>query len=79
MTNTRPEGLMSDIRAHARDLAGDGISTAWFETLYAQATVPWARRARRNAAMLAVASRSASWQGAPDPIQTIFRKMRVTW
>jgi 2-polyprenyl-3-methyl-5-hydroxy-6-metoxy-1,4-benzoquinol methylase len=38
---------MSDIRAHARDLAGDGISTTWFETLYAQAetgeaTVPWA-------------------------------------
>jgi SAM-dependent methyltransferase len=38
---------MSDIRAHARDLAGDGTSTAWFETLYAQAetgdvTVPWA-------------------------------------
>jgi hypothetical protein len=41
------EVFMSDVRAYARDLAGDGISTAWFEALYAHAeagaaTVPWA-------------------------------------
>ncbi|MET7398055.1 class I SAM-dependent methyltransferase [Dactylosporangium sp. NPDC005572] len=39
--------MTTDHRAQARALAGDGESTAWFETLYARAetggaTVPWA-------------------------------------
>ncbi|GAA3453293.1 class I SAM-dependent methyltransferase [Dactylosporangium matsuzakiense] len=39
--------MTPDLRAQARQLAGDGRSTTWFETLYAQAeagtaTVPWA-------------------------------------
>jgi SAM-dependent methyltransferase len=38
---------VTDVRARARELAGDGESTAWFEALYAEAesgeaTVPWA-------------------------------------
>jgi threonine dehydrogenase-like Zn-dependent dehydrogenase len=40
---------MTEIRARARELAGDGLSTGWFEALYAEAesgeaAVPWADR-----------------------------------